>query len=149
VSIRILETMLPGFGRRYDMRLRDDLVLTVVALDGGGVEMSMSRAGDDAPTAGLSLTEAEAVAVAALLTGAEFSVRHDPAALTVESILMPETARRLAEEVASLDDVSVVAVIRNDDEILGKLEVDEFRPGDRVVFAGPSASLARLQQRLG
>ncbi|GIU87978.1 MAG: potassium transporter TrkA [Acidimicrobiia bacterium] len=149
MSIRILETMLPGVGRRYDMYLRDDRVLTVVALDRGGVELSMARAGDDEPSASLPLTEAEAVAVAALLTGAEFSVRHDPTALTVEAITMPETARRLAEEVASLDGVSVVAVIRENEEILGALEVDEFRPGDRVVVAGPSASLAHLQQRLG
>lgn len=77
MDITIREQTLPGIRRRYDVKVGHRRRLSVVVSRTGIRELSISDEAADEPTAVVSLSQAQALAVAALLSGARFSLEPD------------------------------------------------------------------------
>jgi K+/H+ antiporter YhaU regulatory subunit KhtT len=75
LEIQIREQRLPGIGHRYELRLERDRRLIVVVQDRGRRDFGVVSRGADVPDVIVSLTPEQAVAVAAILAGARFSIR--------------------------------------------------------------------------
>ena len=77
MPVTINETSLPGVGRRYDFTTEcGDGEVVVVVQSNGACELSLEPS-DRGVAATVRLTNAEAVALAAVLTGAEITLRRD------------------------------------------------------------------------
>jgi K+/H+ antiporter YhaU regulatory subunit KhtT len=79
MKVHIRERPLPKIGHRYDLVLDSRRTLTVVVERRGRRALLVSEAGSDAPNRVVTLDEDQATAVAAILTGARFSLEttHD------------------------------------------------------------------------
>lgn len=160
MNVRIREQSLPGIGHRYDVSVGEDRHLIVVVQRAGGREISISRRGADAPMTSLALSHDQAVAVAALLSGARFSIESDPEGdapsgdVGVETVTLGERSPavgRTAREVPLVagSDAAILAVIRDDTPQLLEDEATEpCRVGDRVVVAARRDRLAEVIREL-
>jgi TrkA domain protein len=68
---------LPGVGWRYDLDLIGGSRLVVVVEDGGRRHLMVMRSGDTDPLVSVALTGEQALAVAALVSGARFGVAEE------------------------------------------------------------------------
>jgi len=74
MEMQIQEQRLPGIGHRYELKLQRDRRLIVVVQDRGRRELGVISGAAEGPDVVVSLTQDQAVALAALLTGARFSL---------------------------------------------------------------------------
>ena len=160
MDVRIREQRLPGIGHRYDLPLDRDRHLMIVVERTGNCHVGVITGDAEKPDSVVSLSRDLAVAVAALLTGARFSIdstaddRFDADEITVETVALgPRSPAigRVVEEVPLPEGggTSILAVIRDEPADLVEGEpVDPLRPGDRIVVSGPRERLADVTQRL-
>lgn len=76
---KVRHVPLPGIGERFDLVAASGLIVTVLTQRSGRRELAVGEPGADEPTAIISLTRAEAAAVAALLVGAQIELTTDQA----------------------------------------------------------------------
>ncbi len=74
MDIQISEQRLPGIGHRYEMAIDPQRSLIVVVHDQGRRGLAVATRGAESPDLALSLTQDQAVALAALLIGARISI---------------------------------------------------------------------------
>lgn len=153
IDITIREQTLPGIGRRYDVMVGGQRRLSVVVSLTGLRELSISDADADEPTAVVSLSQAQAFAVAALLSGARFSLEPDPYpaapeqpatdedAVTVSTVTLTDSSPAIGHSVSDINlpagsNATVLAIIRDETpELVEDPERVPCRPGDRLVVA--------------
>ena len=145
MDLRIREQALPGIGHRYELPSDAGRTLVVVVHRNGDRQIGVPHGEADEATVLLDLDHDQAMAVAALLTGARFSIESDAGAriqdVVVETATLsersPAVGRRVHEVPLAADaDAAILAVIRDDTPQLIEDEVTEpCRPGDRVVVA--------------
>lgn len=147
MDVRVRELRLPGIGHRYELSLDNDRRLIIVVQGNGRREISILSGVRDEPDVAASLTQDQAVAVAAILTGARYSIdtsedeRTSTSEVGVETVTLNERSPavgRLARDVPLLRDseAAILAVIR--DETPELVEDDTTQPcqaGDRIVVA--------------
>jgi len=160
MDVRIHEQILPGIGHRYEVQVGDDRRLIVAVQHAGHIEIAISDRGADEPAAAVTLSRELALALAALLTGARFSIESDPERdaplgnVAVETVTLSERSPavgRLAREVPLLagSDAAIVAVIRAETAQLLEDEATEpCRAGDRVVVVARGDRLADVVREL-
>ncbi len=160
MDVRIREQVLPGIGHRYDVDVGGHRQPVVVLQREGKRQVAIAERASDEPVAAVTLTYEQAVAVAALLTGARFSIeaveeRASTAGdVAVETVTLGETSPavgRLVRDVPLLDgsDAAILAVIRDETPELVEDEAHEpCRAGDRVVVAARRDSLADVIREL-
>ena len=147
-DIEIGQTRLPGVGWRYEIPLARDTTLFVVVEERGRRHLLLSRNDEAEPWASVPLSEAQSLAVASLLSGANFTLVPGEAGgpkgrptTVVESVevtdrsaiagLLPKT---VSERIAPYGELLGVV----SDETPQILEGDPDRritPGDRVIIA--------------
>lgn len=151
MKLRIIEQRLPGIGHRYELVLGGGQRLVVVVEQAGGRELGVFRSGTEEPEHVVHLSQEQAVAVAALLSGARFAieraetptspVERETADVAVETVTLgPDSPAvgRLSSDLPLLNgaDAAVLAVIRDETpELVEDQERVPCRPGDRVVVA--------------
>lgn len=146
MDVRIREQNLPGIGHRYELSVDAHRSLIVVVQRGGGRQIVIGRPGADEPTAAVTLTHDQAMAVAALLTGARFAIEADRAHraggdVAVETVTLSERSPavgRLMRDVPLLAgaEATILAVIRDDTpQLVEDEDAQPCRAGDRVVVA--------------
>ena len=160
MDIHIREQRLPGIGHRYELDVDAGRQLVVVVQDGGRREVGLVSRLAEEPEAVVSLSEEQAVALAALLSGARFSIDStgddhiDADEVVVETVTLgpasPAIGRPL-NEIPLMGDAqaAVLAVIR--DETPELVEDENTRPsqaGDRVVIAVRRQHLATVVSQL-
>jgi K+/H+ antiporter YhaU regulatory subunit KhtT len=146
MEIHVREQRLPGIGHRYELALDLNRRLTVVVQDGGRRELGLVSGRADEPDLVVSLSQEEAVALAALLSGARFAIdsseddRIDSDQVVVETVTLgagsPAVGRAMKDIRLSGDkEATVLAVIRDETPELVEDETSQAcRPGDRVVI---------------
>jgi hypothetical protein len=77
-KVRFTETNIPYVGKLRELRTHDGQVVSVVDRRAGGCEVGLRRVGQDATPVTVSLTDEEAVGLAAMLTGAMVVVEVEP-----------------------------------------------------------------------
>jgi TrkA domain protein len=161
MDIHIREQRLPGIGHRYELNVDGGRKLTVVVQHGGRREVGLVSPLVEEPDAVVSLSEEQAVALAALLSGARFSIDSttddhiDCDEVVVETVTLgpgSPAVGRPANDIHLMGgtDAAVLAVIR--DETPELVVEDETtrpsQPGDRVVIAVRREHLATVVRQL-
>jgi K+/H+ antiporter YhaU regulatory subunit KhtT len=158
MDLRIREQALPGIGHRYELPVDAERTLVVVVQRDGGRQVGVRHGEADEVTVLLDLDHDQAMAVAALLTGARFSIESEPGAraqdVAVETATLsersPAIGRRVHEVPLVADaDAAILAIIRDDTPQLVEDEATEpCRPGDRVVVAARRDRVADVVRQL-
>lgn len=160
MDIQIREQRLPGIGHRYELVVDRHQRLTVVVQDRGHRELGIVSGGADEPDVVVSLTQEQAVALAALLTGARFSIdtteddRIDAGEVGIETVTLGPSSPAIGrpmKEVPLVGDpeAAVLAVIRDDTpELIENEEGRRCQPGDRVVIAARRDRLPAVIEQL-
>lgn len=166
MSVRIQEQILPGIGHRYDVDVGGHRQLVVIVQASGERHIAITDRTADEPIATVTLTHDQAVAVAALLAGARFSIETVEGRETLEvreagsgdvavdTVTLGETSPaigRLAREVPlpAGSDAAILAVIRDETpELVEDEDRVPCRSGDRVVVAARRDRLADVVAEL-
>jgi K+/H+ antiporter YhaU regulatory subunit KhtT len=160
VDIQIREQRLPGIGHRYELVVDRHRSLMVVVQDRGRRELGVVSGSAEEPDVAVSLTQEQAVALAALLTGARFSIdttgddRIDAGEVAIETVTLgpssPAVGRPMAEiRLVGDREAAVLAVIRDDTpELIEHEEGRHCQPGDRVVIAARRDRLGAVVEQL-
>jgi TrkA domain protein len=160
MDIQIREQRLPGIGHRYELLVDREKAIVVVVQDRGRRELGIVSGGSGDPDVVVSLTQAQAVALAALLTGARFSIetvgdgRVDCDEVAIETVTLgpssPAVGRSMVEIPLGGDpDAAVLAVIRDDTPELIENEAGRrCKPGDRVVIAARRDRIGAVVEQL-
>lgn len=155
---------LPGIGWRYTVPAAQDRRLVVVVEDRGPRHLVIVDPAQDQPLTAVRLTDADATAVAALLTGARFRFAPtddvqeraggDDGEVVVETLPIgsdsPLVGLRQADVAARLGErASLLAVL--DDGTSQLVELDPGRgiqPGDKLVVAARRVRLQEIRAAL-
>lgn len=160
MEIHVREQRLPGIGHRYELALDLDRRLTVVVQDGGRRELGLVSGRADQPEVVVSFSQEQAVALAALLSGARFAIdssddhRIDSDEVVVETVILgtgsPAVGRSMKDIRLTGDkEATVLAVIRDETPELVEDETSQpCQPGDRVVIAARRQHLREVVQAL-
>ncbi len=160
MDIRVREQRLPGIGHRYELALDTGRRVTVVVQDGGRRELGLLSGRADQPDVVVSLTEEQAVALAALLSGARFAIdstdddRIDADEVVVETVTLRPGSRAVGRSMKDIrlagdSEATVLAVIRDETPELVEAETSPpCRPGDRVVIAARRQHLREVVHAL-
>lgn len=160
MDVRIREQSLPGIGRRYEMAVGEDQLLIVVVQREGSRQVGITRSGADELTAAVKLTHDQAVAFAALLTGARFSVETDQDGgdrrgdVSVETVTLGEASPAIGRVVGDVplapdSDAVVLAVIRDETpQLIEDAATEPCRTGDRIVVAARRERLESVVREL-
>ena len=160
MDIHIREQRLPGIGHRYELDVDARRKLTVVVQQGGRREVGLVSGLGEEPDAVVSLSEEQAVALAALLSGARFSIdsssddRIHADEVVVETVMLgPESPAigRPVKDIRLVGDAeaTVLAVIRDETPELVEDETTRpSQPGDRVVIAARRQHLPQVVRQL-
>jgi len=147
MDVRIREQNLPGIGHRYEVSVARDRRLIVVVQRAGDIEIGIGRRGATEQLTSVALSHDQAVAVAALLTGARFSIESEvggdapSGGVAVETVTLnarSPVVGQLARDVSfpAGSDAAILAVIRDDTpQLLEDESTQPCRVGDRVVVA--------------
>lgn len=160
MNIHIREQRLPGIGHRYELDVDAGRQLTVVVQHGGRREVALVSRLADEPDAVVSLSEEQAVALAALLSGARFSIdstddhQIDANQVVVETVTLGPESPAIGRPVTDIrlmgdPEAAVLAVIRDETPELVEDEATRPpQPGDRVVIAARRQYIAAVVRQL-
>ncbi len=160
MEIHVREQRLPGIGHRYELPLGLGRRLTVVVQDGGRRELGLLAGRADEPEVVVSLSEEQAVALAALLSGARFAIdsseddRIDSDEVVVETVVLGPGSPAVGQTMTEIDlpgdkEATVLAVIRDQTPELVEDEMSQpCQPGDRVVIAARRQYLEEVVRAL-
>lgn len=155
-KVHVREHPMPGNAQLFDLTLADGSRLTVATNPRSSTrELSITILGHDEPAAVVTLRDAEATTLAALLSGIRLVVERVSPDVPDDAVNLhtlaigahsPAVGRRLDQiGVPSPDDATIIAVIRDDTPDL--VEQDNQRPcqpGDRLVLVGRPDPLREL-----
>lgn len=159
MDLRIREQRLPGIGHRYDLALDGDRHLMIVVGSDGSCQVGVVTGDADEPEGVVALRRDQAVAVAALLAGARFTIdttgdeRVAADEVTVETLELGASSPavgRLVDDVSLPDgsDATILAVIRDKPgDLVEEEPVDPLRIGDRVVVSARRDRLGEIARQ--
>ena len=160
MNIHIREQKLPGIGHRYEFDVDAGRKLTVVVQHGGRREVGLVSRRAEEPEVVVSLSQEQAVALAALLSGARFSIdstdddQIDADEVVVETVTLGPTSPALGRpcndvRLAGDAEATVLAVIRDETpELVEDEQTRPCQPGDRVVIAARRQHVAAVVRHL-
>ena len=159
MDVRVREQVLPGIGHRYEVLLERHRRVVVVVQRDGRRELTIGH-GDDDTRATTTLSQDEAVAVAAILTGARFSIdtsaddQIDADEVDVETLTVGRRSPAVGRLAGDLtfppgSEAAILAVIRDETpELVEDDEREPIRAGDRLVVAARRERLAETIRHL-
>jgi TrkA domain protein len=153
------ETLLPGVGVRYELRIASGELLGIVVPRQGGAEISVYDGRDPDRARGVfRLTPEEADAVAEVLGAPRLTQRFADLSREVPGLQSgrfpvppgsPFAGRPLGDTRArTLTGCSIVAIVRDTDVVPSPGPQDLLQPGDVLVAIGSGPGLQQLGQRL-
>ncbi len=153
------ETLLPGVGVRYELRIRSGDLLGIVVDREGGAEIAVYDPRDrDRARVVVRLTAEEADAVADVLGAPRLTKRFADLSKEVPGLQSaripiqpgsPFDGRSLGDTRArTLTGCSIVAIVRDADVVPSPGPGDLLHPGDVVVAIGSARGLADLERHL-
>lgn len=155
----VTETLLPGVGIRYEFRTEIGNQVGLVVRRDGRVDLVVYDVADpDTCTQVMTLTAAEAEAVADLLGGPRIAERfadltREIPGLGAADLLVPTDSRyagsTLAETRArSRTGASIVAIVRGPHIVASPLPTEQLKAGDVLVVIGTAEAIAAVRQIL-
>jgi len=160
MDLRIREQRLPGIGNRYDLPLDRGRHLMIVVGRDGRCQVGVVTGDADEPDRVVSLSREQAVAVAALLAGARFTIdttedqRVDADEITVETLELGVASPAVGQVIDDValpaeSDATILAVIRDKPaDLVEEQPVDPLRAGDRIVISARRDRLGDIERQL-
>ncbi len=151
----VTEQNLPGIGRRYDVAAADGGEVTVVLHHSGRRDLYVREPGRPEPNASVSLSDAQARALGAVVGGAYFkpAVVEEIEAVVGELLIdwvtlradSPGAGQSIAElEIRRRTGMTVAAILRDHESLIAPEPTEVLQPGDRLVVLGRPDDLAKL-----
>ena len=158
-AVDLEETLLPGVGVRYELRIRSGELLGIVVDREGGAAIAVYDARDrDRARGVVRLTAEEADAVAEVLGAARLTQRFADLSREVPGLESgrfplpagsPFAGRPLGETRArTLTGCSIVAIVRDTDVVASPGPDDVLQAGDVLVAIGSDSGLQQLERHL-
>jgi TrkA domain protein len=148
----VTEHQLPGIGRRYEMTTVDGDEVVVIVHNSGRRDCYLLQRTSDSPRVAVSLTDAQARTLGAVLSGTYFtpSVVEDVeavlGALLIDWVRIrpdsPGAHRTIAElEIRQRTSMTVAAILRGDEAVISPEPDEPLRPDDVLVVLGRQEDL--------
>jgi TrkA domain protein len=148
----VTEVALPGIGQRYDVRVAEGGVLTVVIHHSGRRDLYVMDPHGDEPRAAVALTDVQARTLGAILGGAYFKpavVEEIEAVigdLLIDWVTVEETSPGAGKTIAELEirertRMTVAAILRDRVPLVAPEPTETLLPGDRLVVIGRQEDL--------
>jgi TrkA domain protein len=160
MPIDLRETRLPGIGVKYGFRLDSGGRISLILHNDGKRELYwFRRAGDDEPSAVITLDDDEARELGAVLGGAyerpkivedlEMALGE----LQIEWVPVPDTSpwidMTLAEaQFRAKNGITIIAILREPDPVTGAQPHDVIQRGDTLVTVGKAGQYRAFYRRL-
>jgi TrkA domain protein len=150
---------LPGIGRRFEIGCSDGGRISVVIQNNGLRDIYSFEPGRDQPDSALQVSDEQARALGAILTGVYFqpTIVEDVEAavgdLSIDWVALARSAPAVGRSVGELglrgrSDVVLVAIVRDGKARLTPGDAEVLRAGDRVVLAGRREDLAPVRNAM-
>src|SRR5215207_5597327 len=160
MPIDLRETRLPGIGVKYGFRLDSGGRISLILHNDGKRELYwFRRAGDDEPSAVITLDDDEARELGAVLGGAyerpkivedlEMALGE----LTIEWVPVPDTSPTIGKTLAECGfraktGITVIAILREPEPVSGAQPSDVVNAGDTLVTVGKLGQYAAFRRLL-
>jgi TrkA domain protein len=145
--MQIMETDLPGIGKKYTLSTRSGVTYSVIIHSSGKREIYRFEQDQDVPSSVTELTDEEARQVGSILSGSYFQptvvdktelvmkeMIIEWFALEESSPLAGHSIRELA--IRKKSGASIIAVLRSDQVIPSPSPEEELKPEDTLMVAG-------------
>jgi TrkA domain protein len=151
----VTEQNMPGIGRRYDVAAADGGEVTVVLHHSGRRDLYLREPGSPEPTASVSLSDAQARALGAVVGGAYFkpSVVEEIEAvvgeLLIDWVTLRDDSPGAGQSIADLQirrqtGMTVAAILRDHQALVAPEPTEVLQAGDRLVVLGRPEDLTKL-----
>lgn len=148
----VTEQSLPGIGERFELRASEGGAAVVVIHHSGRRDLYLFEADDEDPRAAVTLTDAQARTLGAILGGAYFkpAVVEEIEAVVGELLIdwatlredSPATGRNIAElAIRERTKMTVAAIVRDHVPLVAPEPTEVLRAGDRLVVLGRQEDL--------
>ena len=148
----VVEQLLPGIGARYELEAIEGGTVCVVVHHSGRRDVYVLPRGGGEPRASLTLTDAQARTMGAVLSGAYFkpAIVEDIEAvvgtLLIDWVTLlddsPAVGRTIADlEIQRRTKMTVAAILRGSEPIVAPEPTEILRAGDRLVVVGRQEDL--------
>jgi len=148
----VVEQLLPGIGARYELEAIEGGTVVVVVHHSGRRDVYVLPRGGGEPRASLTLTDAQARTMGAVLAGAYFrpAVVEDIEAvvggLLIDWVTLLDDSPAVGRSIADLEirrrtKMTVAAILRGSDPIIAPEPTEVLRAGDRLVVVGRQEDL--------
>jgi len=149
----VTEQNMPGIGRRYDLGLTGGSAVTVVLHHSGRRDLYVLDPTHDEPQATVTLTDAQARALGAILGGAYFKpavveeIEAVVGGLLIDWVTLREDSPGAGRSIADLQvrqstGMTIAAILREHEAMVTPESTEVLRPGDRLVVLGRPDGLA-------
>jgi K+:H+ antiporter subunit KhtT len=160
MPIDLRETRLPGVGVKYGFRLDSGGRISLILHNDGKRELYwFKRAGDDEPSAVITLDDDEARQLGAVLGGAyerpkivedlEMALGE----LQIEWVPVPDTSPWIGKSLAEAEfraklGITIIAILREPEPVTGAQPHDVIQRGDTLVTVGKAGQYPAFYRRL-
>jgi TrkA domain protein len=160
MPIDLRETRLPGIGVKYGLRLDSGGRISLILHNDGKRELYwFKRAGDDEPSAVITLDDDEARQLGAVLGGAyerpkivedlEMALGE----LQIEWVPVPDTSPWIGKSLAEAEfraklGITIIAILREPEPVTGAQPHDVIQRGDTLVTVGKAGQYPAFYRRL-
>jgi TrkA domain protein len=152
LQANVVEQLLPGIGARYELEAIEGGVVSVVVHHSGRRDVYVIPRDGGEPRAALTLTDAQARSLGAVLAGAYFKpAMSDDIEAVVGGLLIdwvtlladsPAVGRSIAAmEIRRQTRMTVAAILRGSDSIVAPEPSEVLEAGDRLVIIGRQEDL--------
>lgn len=153
----ISETTLPGVGKKHELKLKSGELAIVLTHNSGKRELLKKENADADPDRLLELTNQEARNLGSVLEGAFFQPVESGGDETmfaddmmIDWLDITEDSPAVGRDVTTVipDELTVLAIHRNDTLISGSPPESSLEPGDTIILAGQQDAIREFEKHL-
>ena len=155
----VIEQSLPGIGHRYELRSADGGRVVVVVHHSGRRDLYAFEPSRDDPEAVVTLSDAQARTLGAILGGAYFKpaiveeIEAVIGGLLIDWVTLEAEARGVGRTIGELairqqTGITVAAILRDGTPLIAPDPAERLQPGDQLVVIGRREDLPRFRRHV-
>jgi len=155
----VMDQALPGIGHRYELRSVDGARVVVVVHHSGRRDVYTFAPNGTEPQSVVTLTDAQARSLGAILGGAYFKpavveeIEAVIGGLLIDWITLEPEARGVGQTIDELEirkstGITVVAILRDHTPLISPPPQERLQAGDQLVVIGRQEDLPRFQRHV-